>query len=138
MNEFCSNKFDSKEVRSEYLREWLNLLCNTEKRYRKFMDNFFKASNLFHSACMYQKYLREEEGRGTDIKLDQIQYAIDNGDTKTLGVIFQELFIEPIDKEAVKYFVKLVQNEGLEVHDFISLKKNNRERSFWLTVKKAV
>lgn len=136
MNECCIVKFDAEEVRSEYLREWLNLLCNTERRYRKFMDNFFNNNNLFHSACKYQKYLREEEGRGKDIQINHIQNAIDSGDLNKLNMILEELFIEPIDKEAIKYFVSMVREEGTELADLINLHKNDKERGFWLTVKK--
>lgn len=136
MGKSCTNKFAEEEVKSEYLREWLNLLCNTEKRYKKFMDHFIDNGHLFHSACQYQRYLRDEEGRGREIQVNHIQSAMDKGDLSALNNVIEELFIEPIDREAIKHFVRVMEKDDVELHDFINLYKSDRDRGFWLTVKK--
>jgi hypothetical protein len=130
------DKFDEENIRSIYLRQWLNLLCDTEPRYEKFIDQFMDDGNMFHSACKYQKYLREEEGRGTDIKLDHIEKAIEAGDLNSLNVILQELFIEPIDDREIDYFVNLVEKEEISAGEIYNLHKNDRDKGFWLTLKK--
>jgi hypothetical protein len=135
----CMNiKLDFEEIKSEYLLDWLNLLCNTDKRYKKFIENFLEKENIFHSACRYQKYLREEEGRGREIKTSQIHEAIKKKDINTLNSIFQEIFIEPIDNEAIKYFMNYTEMEKFKVDDLIKLHKKDKDRGFWLTLKKLI
>lgn len=130
------NKFIEKNIKSVYLREWLNLLCNTKPRYEKFIDQFMDDGNMFHSACSYQKYLREEEGRGKDIKLDEIENALSNGDITKLNVMLQELFIEPIDNYEIDYLIDLIEREELKVSDIYDFHKSDKDRGFWLTLKK--
>lgn len=136
MISFKDSIFDEENVKSAYLRDWLNLLCNTKPRYEKFIDQFMDDGNMFHAACSYQKYLREEEGRGKEIKLDHINTAIENGDLNTLNFILQELFIEPIDNNAIDYFISLIEKEELEPGDIYKLHKSDKDRGFWLTLKK--
>lgn len=129
-------KFEVDNIKSGYLRDWLNLLCNTKPRYEKFIDQFMDDKNMFHAACLYQKYLREEEGRGKDIKLEQIENALGIGDMETLNVMLQELFIEPIDNNEIEYLIKLIDDEELKVSDIYDSHKYDKDRGFWLTLKK--
>lgn len=138
MENCISNKFGFSQIKSEYLVDWLNLLCNTDYRYKKFIDHFLEEGNLFHSACRYQKYLREEEGRGKDIKVSNINEAVENKDIRSLNNIFQEIFIEPIDNEAVGFFIDYVKEKKFAVDDFINFHKNNIDKGFWLTLKKLI
>lgn len=130
--------FDEEDVKSIYLREWLNLLCNTKPRYEKFIDQFMDDGNMFHAACSYQKYLRDEEGRGLNIDCDQLELAVRDGDMDEITRILQELFIEPIDSHEVDYFVELVEKHEMNVKDIYELHKNDHDRGFWLTLKKTM
>ena len=136
MERFFATDFSTQKVRSEFLIEWLNLLCDTESRYKKFRELFFDAGDLFHSACKYQRYLRNVEGRGKEINIDYIQDAVDNGDYDTLQRAFQEIFIEPIDNEAIKYFINLTKEKRLMICDLLNIHNDDDERCFWLVLKK--
>lgn len=136
MERFYANNFSTRKIRSEFLIEWLSLLCDTEIRYKKFQELFLDTEDLFHSACRYQRYLRNVEGRGKNIHVDYIQEAVDNDDYETLHRTFQEIFIEPIDNEAIKYFINLVKGKKLVISDLLNFHNNDDERCFWLVLKK--
>lgn len=129
-------KFNVESVNSEYLRDWLGLLCNTEKRSKEFIDNFLDDKNLFDSAFRYQRYLRNEEGRGKEITIKHLKKAIEEEDLKTLTKLLQEMFIEPIYSDAVNHFFNLVKRQNHQINDFIKLYKSDKDRGFSLTIKK--
>ena len=133
-----ANNFSAEKIRSQFLIEWLNLLCDTESRYKKFQEMLLDNEDLFHSACKYQRYLRNVEGRGKDIDIDLIQEAADNGDYNTLHKIFQEIFIEPIDNEAIRYFINLTTEKKIVIYDLINNHNYDDERCFWLVLKKTM
>jgi hypothetical protein len=136
-NSFLSN-FNFENEKSEFIMEWLNLLCDTDDRLNKFVEEFLDTHNIFHSACNYQRYLRSEEKRGQNIQIGNILQAVAIKDLVKLKSIFQEMFIEPVDKEALKYFMKITEERKMVINDFIDLHNMDQEKSFWLILKKVM
>jgi hypothetical protein len=134
-NSFFYN-FNFENKKSEFIMDWLNLLCDTEGRLNKFTEKFLDIHNVFHSACSYQRYLRSEEKRGQNIQIHNIQQAVTLKDLVKLKAIFQEMFIEPIDNEAIKYFIKMTEEKKMVINDLVNLHNIDEEKSFWLILKK--
>ena len=136
-NSFLYN-FNFENEKSEFIMEWLNLLCDTDIRLNKFIKDFLDTHNVFHSACSYQRYLRREEKRGQNIQICNILQAAALKDMVKLKLIFQEMFIEPVDKEALKYFIKITEKRNMVINDIINLHNLELEKSFWLILKKVM
>lgn len=129
--------YNFEEIKSEYLKRWLNILCNNEVRYNEFVSKFLNKNNVFLSVSEYQRYLKASRDSKA-FNLEGMQEALDNGDEKTLNYLLEELFMEPIDCEAVNRFMKLAKDERIRLNDLISYHQKDQSRSFWLTMKKVM
>lgn len=137
MNQVIATVSKFEDIKSQYLRKWINILCNTEARYSEFVDKFLDNNNIFYSVSEYQRYLRAK-GEGNKVDIVDMQKAVDIGDVITLNYMFEDLFMEPIDREAVSHFMSLAKQEKLKLTDIIDYHKKDQDRGFWLTIKKVM
>lgn len=104
------------KTNTNYLKRWLNILCNTKEYYRIFIGSFLDNTDLESSIFEFQAYLKYI-GRGQDISIDQIKNSIDKRDNKQLKILLEELLLIPIDNIEVVKVLNITDYTDLK--DFI-------------------
>ncbi len=109
-----------------YLKRWLNILCNTEEYYAKFVNSYMDITDLEYSMFEFRNYLKHI-GRGQDITIGQLQESIKVRDKTELKALLEELLLIPVDNKEIMKVLKI--KSYAELQDFIDKTKvysNNR------------
>ena len=89
------------ENNTRYIRECMNLLCNTDELIDLFIERFLDTKDLWFSIGSFQTYLKST-GRGQDITAEQLQDCANRKDYTQLKELVQELLLAPIDEATLE------------------------------------
>ncbi len=95
------------ELKSDFMENWYNLLCNTPEREREFLEKFYRDDKwLFGQLGDYRKY-QMQQGRGKDITAEDLIFATTK---KELIDLLEEVFLYPITGTDMFYIAKYLKN----------------------------
>jgi len=89
------------KINTGYIRECLNLLCNTDELIDLFTEKFLDTKDLWFSIGSFQTYLKST-GRGRGITAEQLQDSVNRKDYAQLKELVEELLLAPIDRETLE------------------------------------
>lgn len=83
-------------IKSDFMENWYNLLCNTPEREKEFLEKFYRDDKwLLVTLSKYRKY-QIQQGRGRDITSEDLMFATNK---EELINLLQEIFLYPVEEK---------------------------------------
>jgi len=107
---------------NEENQSWLNLLINNEEDSDIFEENFYNMISPMDGILRFREHSLEKTGGGQNLTANEIDKAMKHKDKPRLTEILSQLFLEPITKSEIIYYIDSV---GISTDDLILLHNNH-------------
>ena len=95
------------EFKSNFMKKWYDLLCNTNEREKEFLKKFYRDDKwLLGQLGDYRTY-QMQQGRGRNITAEDLMFAMSK---EELINLLQEIFLYPVEEYELTYIAKYIKS----------------------------